>query len=85
MLDEAARLARIYVDGLAARPVGATAGAEELRARLQRPLTAGGEDPLAVIADLAADADPGSSPPPARATSASSSVARFRSPSPPTG
>lgn len=44
------------LDGLAERPVGATASVEELHGRLARPLT---EDPRTVIADLAADAETG--------------------------
>jgi glutamate/tyrosine decarboxylase-like PLP-dependent enzyme len=59
VLDDAARLARTYVDGLDSRPVGASASLEELRSRLGRPLTESGEDARAVIADLVADADPG--------------------------
>src|SRR3954463_13744447 len=59
VLDDAARLAHEYVDSLATRPVGAQAGLDELRERLAVPLTAAGEDPRAVIADLARDADPG--------------------------
>jgi glutamate/tyrosine decarboxylase-like PLP-dependent enzyme len=59
VLDDAARLAREFTDGLGERPVDAQAGLEELRARLARPLSDGGEDPRAVIADLARDADPG--------------------------
>src|SRR3954464_15512724 len=59
VLDDAARLAREFTDGLAERPVGAQAGFDELRARFARPLTDEGEDPRAVIADLARDADPG--------------------------
>src|SRR3954469_1352665 len=59
VLDDAARLAHEYVDSLATRPVGAQAGLEELRERLARPLTDAGEDPRAVVADLARDADPG--------------------------
>src|SRR3954451_11342124 len=59
VLDDAARLAREFTDGLAERPVGAQAGLDELRARFARPLTDEGEDPRAVIADLARDADPG--------------------------
>ena len=59
VLDDAARLARAFVDSLADRPVGATASLDELRAGLGRPLTAAGEDPRIVIAQLAADADPG--------------------------
>jgi glutamate/tyrosine decarboxylase-like PLP-dependent enzyme len=59
VLGDAARLARDFLDGLAERPVGPTATVEELRASLSRPLTEAGEDPRAVIAELAADADPG--------------------------
>ena len=59
VLEDAARLARGFVDGLADRHVGATAEIDELRARLARPLTDAGEDPRTVIAQLAADADPG--------------------------
>jgi glutamate/tyrosine decarboxylase-like PLP-dependent enzyme len=59
VLDDAARLAHEYVDSLASRPVGAQAGLDELRERLTRPLTDAGEDPRAVIADLAGDADRG--------------------------
>ncbi len=59
VLDEAARLARAYTDGLDARAVGASAGLEELRARLARPLTDAGEDPSAVVADLARDVEGG--------------------------
>src|SRR3954449_11867690 len=59
VLDDATRLAHEFVDSLATRPVGAQEGLEELRERFSRPLTDGGEDPRAVIADLARDADPG--------------------------
>ena len=59
MLDDAARLAREYVDSLPTRPVGAQAGLDELRSRLARPLTDDGEDPRVVIEDLARDVDPG--------------------------
>ena len=59
VLTDAARLAREFVDGLAERHVGATAGVGELRERLGRPLTDAGEDPRVVIADLVADVDPG--------------------------
>src|SRR3954451_20932746 len=59
VLDDAARLAHEFIDSLATRPVGAQEGLEELRERLARPLTDAGEDPRAVIADLARDADPG--------------------------
>ena len=59
VLGDAAQLARDFVDGLAERPVGATATIDELRARLERPLSDAGEDPRIVVAQLAADADPG--------------------------
>ena len=59
VLDDAARLAHEFIDGLPSRPVGATAGIEELRSRLGKPLTEGGEDPRGVIEDLARDLEPG--------------------------
>src|SRR5688572_16973799 len=59
VLAEAERLAREFLDGLPRRHVGETADMEDLRARLRRPLTDAGEDPLGVVADLAADVDPG--------------------------
>jgi glutamate/tyrosine decarboxylase-like PLP-dependent enzyme len=59
VLTDAARLGREFVDGLAERSVGASAGVSELLERLARPLTAAGEDPRTVIAELAADAEPG--------------------------
>src|SRR3954447_13159785 len=59
VLDDAAALAHRYLDGLGERPVGATAGLDELRERLARSLTDGGEDARHVIAQLAADVDPG--------------------------
>src|SRR5213083_2601243 len=59
VLEDAARLARQFVDGLGERPVGEAAGIEELRASLARPLSDAGEDPRAIIAELARDADPG--------------------------
>jgi glutamate/tyrosine decarboxylase-like PLP-dependent enzyme len=59
VLDDAARLARAYTDGLGDRRVGATAGLEELRARLARPLGDRGTDPHTVVADLAADVEGG--------------------------
>ena len=59
VLEDAARLAREFIDGLADRHVGATADVDELHARLARPLTDAGEDPRTVIAQLAADAEPG--------------------------
>ena len=59
VLTDAARLARAFVDGLGERHVGATAGVGELRERLAHPLTDAGEDPRTVIAELAADVEPG--------------------------
>src|ERR671920_1426499 len=58
-LDDAARLARRYLDGLRDRPVGAKAGLGELRAVLARPLTDEGEDPSVIVESLACDVDPG--------------------------
>jgi glutamate/tyrosine decarboxylase-like PLP-dependent enzyme len=59
VLDDAARLARAFLDGLPSRRVGAEASLEELRSRLGRQLTQEGEDPGAVISDLARDVEPG--------------------------
>src|SRR3954454_3986166 len=59
VLDDAARLAQAWIESLGSRPVGVQAGIEELRARLVRPLTDTGEDPRAVVEDLARDVDPG--------------------------
>jgi glutamate/tyrosine decarboxylase-like PLP-dependent enzyme len=59
VLDDAARLAHEYIDSLPSRPVGASAGIDELRSRLARPLRDDGEDPRAVIEDLARDVAPG--------------------------
>ncbi len=59
VLDNAARLAREYVDGLHARRVGAEADIDELRARLARTLSPEGEDPRAVISELARDVEGG--------------------------
>jgi glutamate/tyrosine decarboxylase-like PLP-dependent enzyme len=59
VLTDAGRLGRDFVDGLADRHVGATAGIGELLERLGRPLSVAGEDPRAVIADLAAGVQPG--------------------------
>ena len=59
VLDDAARLARVFVDGLAGRPVGAQAGIDELRAALSAPLGVQGEDARTVIFDLVGSADPG--------------------------
>jgi glutamate/tyrosine decarboxylase-like PLP-dependent enzyme len=59
VLDDAVRLASEFIESLPERPVGETASLEELRERLGRELTDAGEDPQAVLADLARDADPG--------------------------
>src|SRR5512132_312769 len=59
VLDDAARLAREYVDSLQSRPVSVQADIDELRSRLARPLSDDGEDPRAVIEDLARDVEPG--------------------------
>jgi glutamate/tyrosine decarboxylase-like PLP-dependent enzyme len=58
-LETAATHAIQFLRGLADRPVAATAGAEELRARLGGPLPAGPSDPAAVINQLAKLADDG--------------------------
>ena len=59
ILDDAARLARDFTDGLSSRPVGARAGIDELRALIARPLTADGEDGRVVLEELARDVEPG--------------------------
>ena len=59
VLDDAARLAREFVDGLSLRPVHARASVEELRSLLARPLSEDGEDPRVVIAELAREVDLG--------------------------
>ncbi len=59
VLDEAASLAHQFLDSLPERPVGQQADLAELRSRLSRPLSEGGEDPRTVIEELARDADPG--------------------------
>src|SRR3954451_7764248 len=59
VLDDAARLARGYLESLPTRRVGPAAGPAELRARLARPLTDAGEDPRTVIRDLGGDVEPG--------------------------
>ncbi|HEV2872571.1 MAG TPA: aminotransferase class V-fold PLP-dependent enzyme [Actinomycetota bacterium] len=58
-LEAAAAGATRFLRGLAERPVGATAGAEELRARLGGPLPDGPTDPAEVVAQLAELADDG--------------------------
>ena len=51
--------ASAYLDGLEARPVGATVGAEELRRRLARPLPEQPSDAIEVIDDLVRDVEGG--------------------------
>jgi glutamate/tyrosine decarboxylase-like PLP-dependent enzyme len=59
VLDDAVGLARQFIDDLATREVAERATLEELRAGFARELTDDGEDPRAVIADLAQDVEPG--------------------------
>ena len=59
VLDDAARLARAFIDTLPSRPVHARAEIGELRTALGRPLAEDGEDPREVIAALARDVEPG--------------------------
>jgi glutamate/tyrosine decarboxylase-like PLP-dependent enzyme len=59
VLDDAARLGREFMDSLPSRPVGAEAGIDELRSRLDRPLSDEGEDPRTVIEALGRDVEPG--------------------------
>jgi len=59
VLDDAARHAHEFIEGLPSRPVGARAGLEELRSRLARPLRDQGEDPRTIVEQLARDVEPG--------------------------
>jgi glutamate/tyrosine decarboxylase-like PLP-dependent enzyme len=59
LLEQTAGAAASYLEGIPERPVGASAGVEELRARLGGPLPEMPTDPQAVIAELAAAAEPG--------------------------
>jgi glutamate/tyrosine decarboxylase-like PLP-dependent enzyme len=59
VLDTAAVLAKEFLDGLGRRPVRATAGVSELRARLGSPLPELGLTPAAVVEELARAAEPG--------------------------
>jgi glutamate/tyrosine decarboxylase-like PLP-dependent enzyme len=59
VLGDAARLAGEFVDTLPTRPVGTRADLDELRSRLDRPLSDAGEDPRAVLEQLARDVEPG--------------------------
>ncbi len=59
VLDDAARLAHEFLDGLAERPVGSRADIDDLRERIGRPLGDAGEEPRDVIQELAAGVEPG--------------------------
>jgi glutamate/tyrosine decarboxylase-like PLP-dependent enzyme len=59
VLDDAARLARGFLDGLRSRPVHARLSIEELRSLLARPLTEDGENPRLLLEDLARQVDGG--------------------------
>jgi glutamate/tyrosine decarboxylase-like PLP-dependent enzyme len=59
LLEETAGRAAGYLEGISERPVGWSAGVEELRASLGGPLPEAPSDPREVIAQLAAAAEPG--------------------------
>ena len=59
LLEETARLAADYLEGTPERPVGWSAGVDELRSSLGGPLPEMPTDPREVIANLASAADPG--------------------------
>jgi glutamate/tyrosine decarboxylase-like PLP-dependent enzyme len=59
LLDLAHRLAEAYLAGVADRPVGPRASADELRVRLGEPLADDGLASEHVLAELAAGCDPG--------------------------
>ncbi|HXN55732.1 MAG TPA: hypothetical protein VN874_05650, partial [Myxococcales bacterium] len=58
-LETAYQSSMRYLRGVADRPVGSSAGASALRAKLGGPMPEQGEEPARVIAALARDADPG--------------------------
>jgi glutamate/tyrosine decarboxylase-like PLP-dependent enzyme len=58
-LDRAVKHALKFLNSLDERPVGANISAEELRARLSKPLSDEGLKPERVIDELVRDADPG--------------------------
>ncbi len=58
-LERAAELARAWIATLPERPVAPTASLEELRSRFGGPLPEHGEDPVAVVEALAANAEGG--------------------------
>ncbi|HWI17704.1 MAG TPA: aminotransferase class V-fold PLP-dependent enzyme [Vicinamibacterales bacterium] len=59
VLETAHRIAATYLDGVNERHVGARASREELRAALGGPLPSAASDPVAVLEQLAAQADRG--------------------------
>lgn len=59
LLGRTARMATDWLASLDQRPVGESAGVDELRARLGGPLPPGPVDPLAVVEELARAAEPG--------------------------
>jgi glutamate/tyrosine decarboxylase-like PLP-dependent enzyme len=59
LLDQTAGLAADYLEALPDRPVGWLADVEELRSRLGGPLPEAPTEPGEVIADLAAEVEPG--------------------------
>ena len=59
LLVRTARIAAGWLRSLDRRPVGESATVEELRSRLGGPLPAGPAEPLAVVEELAAAAEPG--------------------------
>jgi glutamate/tyrosine decarboxylase-like PLP-dependent enzyme len=59
LLETAHAIATRFLDQVASRHVGATASRSSLRDALGGPLPQGASDPLAVLNDLAARADPG--------------------------
>jgi glutamate/tyrosine decarboxylase-like PLP-dependent enzyme len=58
-LERASGIAREFLAGLPSRPVPATASLQELRARFGGPLPDEGQDPVAVVEALAANAEGG--------------------------
>lgn len=59
LLSSTARIATDWLSSLEQRPVGESAGVDELRARLGGPLPTGPVDPLVVVEELARAAEPG--------------------------
>jgi glutamate/tyrosine decarboxylase-like PLP-dependent enzyme len=59
VLEAAHAIAAKYLDAVASRHVGGVAARESLKAALGGPLPRDGADPVAVLNDLAAHADPG--------------------------